>query len=142
MDFWFIKKNNRGFNKKFAEEWIRKAQDDELAIKAILKEKGPFSIACFLSQQMAEKYLKGYLIFQGEKFRKVYDLNEILTRCLNIDKKFKDLKKESSFLNQFYIATRYPGDFSEGISEKEADQALEKAEKIKEFVLEKFNENI
>lgn len=40
-------------------EWWQKAAEDELSIQAILKENGAPSTACFLAQQMAEKYLKG-----------------------------------------------------------------------------------
>ncbi|MBI2459091.1 MAG: HEPN domain-containing protein [Parcubacteria group bacterium] len=48
-------------NKKIiAARWVRKARDDELNIRSILKHRdGAPSGVCFLSQQMAEKYLKG-----------------------------------------------------------------------------------
>ena len=49
-------------NKLNIQEWIAKAKDDELSIKAIIKEKAAPSTVCFLSQQMAEKYLKALLI--------------------------------------------------------------------------------
>ena len=43
-------------NELLAEEWIRKAIDDEKSIKAVLRnESGTPSTACFLFQQMAEK---------------------------------------------------------------------------------------
>lgn len=54
-------------------EWFEKAADDELSIRAILREGAP-STACFLSQQMAEKYLKGMLVFHGRFSPKVHDL--------------------------------------------------------------------
>jgi len=55
------KNNNR---KKLANEWFLKARDDELSAKDILTDReGAASTVCFLSQQMAEKYLKGYLVF-------------------------------------------------------------------------------
>lgn len=44
-------------------EWLKKAEEDELSIGAILKENGGApSTACFLAQQMAEKCLKSLLI--------------------------------------------------------------------------------
>ena len=36
------------------------------------------------------------------------------------------------------IETRYPGDFPEGFSWKDADDAFNSAERIKEFVLKKL----
>ena len=44
-------------------EWIRKAEDDESAVKALDKEGGPASVMCFLAQQMAEKCLKAILVY-------------------------------------------------------------------------------
>ncbi len=55
-------------------EWFAKADDDEKSIRAILKEGGAPSTACFLSQQIAEKYLKGLLVFLGKSFPKIHDL--------------------------------------------------------------------
>ena len=130
-----MKENNR----KLADEWFEKAKDDERAIKNLLKEKGPFSIICFLSQQMAEKYLKGYLVFKKRPVKKVHDLREILGRCHEIDKDFEKLSDSCSFLNRYYITTRYPGDFFEGISEEEAEKAYQKAKEIKQFILEKLS---
>ena len=126
-------------NKKLAREWFEKAKDDERAIENLLKEKGPFSIICFLCQQMAEKYLKGYLVFKGKAIKKIHDSGEILERCRQIDQDFKKLLDHCAFLNRYSIATRYPGDFFEGISEKEARKAYQKAKEIKQFVLEKLS---
>jgi len=125
-------------NRKLANEWFEKAKDDERAIKNLLKERGPFSIICFLSQQMAEKYLKGYLVFQKKPVKKVHDLVEILEICRTIDKNFEKLSSFCSFLNRYYITSRYPGDFFEGISEKEAKEAYQKAQEIKQFILNKL----
>ena len=125
-------------NKKLVGEWFKKAEDDEKAVENLLKEKGPFSVICFLSQQMAEKYLKGRLVFNGRKFRKTHDLGVILELCKKIDKNFSKLEDDCDFLTRYYIATRYPGEFLEGISEKEADKAFKKAKELKEFILNKL----
>ncbi|MEK6645737.1 MAG: HEPN domain-containing protein [Candidatus Firestonebacteria bacterium] len=52
------------------QEWFVKAEEDELSINAILTEKGAPSTACFLAQQMAEKYIKGFLVFHKKEFPK------------------------------------------------------------------------
>lgn len=130
-------KNNK---QKFAQEWLKKANEDEKAGKIILKEGGLYGLASFHFQQMAEKYLKGYLILKGKRFRKIHDLTEILKECREMDKSFKDLTENCEFLNPFYIASRYPGDIPEGISKNESEEAYKKARGIKEFVFKKVKD--
>lgn len=64
-------------------EWFQKAEEDELSIQAILKENGAPSTACFLAQQMAEKYLKGLLVFYEQPFRKIHDLLKLESLLLD-----------------------------------------------------------
>jgi HEPN domain-containing protein len=45
------------------EEWEKYALEDEQIIVLALKEGGPPNQICLHAQQMAEKYLKGYLAF-------------------------------------------------------------------------------
>lgn len=54
-------------------EWFEKAEEDALSLRAVLKEGAPIT-ACFLAQQMAEKYLKGLLAAHHVEFPKVHNL--------------------------------------------------------------------
>lgn len=124
------------------QEWFRKANDDELNGLSILKHRdGAPSGVCFLGQQMAEKYLKGLLIFHNQTFPKIHDLLEleILLSGILTDIKEK-LHQDLSLLNRYYIETRYPGDYPE-FSWKDAEEALTAAERVKGFVLEKIKRN-
>ena len=121
-------------------EWFVKAEEDELSIETILKGDGSPSTACFLSQQMAEKYLKGLLIFRGISFPKVHDLLELETILLGDFPEIKNLHEEFKNLNRYYIQTRYPGDYPK-ISFEEAQTAKESAASIKDFVLKNAPEN-
>ncbi len=122
---------------KLAEEWFLKANDDELSAKDILSDKeGAPSTVCFLSQQMAEKYLKGYLVFCGERFPKIHDLDKLAKLCREINSEFDKIKDEAKYLADFYIATRYPGDYPEFFWQ-DAERAFQSALKIKDFVLDK-----
>ncbi len=118
-------------------EWFKKAGDDEISIKAILIGGGGFSTACFLSQQLAEKYLKGFLVFHSKTFPKVHDLLELETLLLRFEPGIKEYEKELDLLSTYYFETRYPGDYPEFTFE-EAKKAFEAALKIKEFVLSKI----
>lgn len=120
------------------EEWFRKAQDDELIAQSILKHRdAPPSGVCFVSQQMAEKYLKAFLVKTRGKFPKVHVLEYLLTLSVEIDQSFEQLKKEVALLDTFYTPTRYPGDYLE-LSWKDAEEAFKAAIHIKEFVSEKL----
>ena len=133
-----MKKDSHEKLRKLAGEWFFKAQEDELSIKDILEDKqGAASTVCFLSQQMAEKYLKGYLVFQRKRFPKIHDLANLLKLCEEIDSEFADLTSGVQYLRPFYIATRYPGDYPQ-FSFKEAEEAFKAATKVKDFVLDKI----
>ncbi len=117
--------------------WFKKGDEDELNALSILKHRdGTPGAVCFLSQQIAEKYLKGLLVFLKNDLVKIHDLvklEEIISEALP---DMREMHQETSLLNRFYIETRYPGDFPE-FSWKDAEEAYAAAKKIKEFVLEK-----
>ena len=119
-------------------EWIRKAYDDELNARSILKHRdGTPSGVCFLSQQMAEKLFKVVLILKQERFPKIHNLLKLLEIIIKFDNDFRELKKSAIILNEFYITSRYPDDLQE-FSWEDAEEAFEATEKIKKFVLNKI----
>ncbi len=59
--------------------WMKKAEEDELVVRNLLKDGGPYSPICFHCQQMAEKLLKSLLIFMGQEFPKNHDLLALMT---------------------------------------------------------------
>ena len=127
---------NKNNFKKLAEEWFLKAEDDLLSAKDILNDKeGAASTVCFLSQQIAEKYLKGYLVYIETEFPKIHDLDKLVELCKKINVSFNEIKEDAQSLADFYVATRYPGDYPEFMW-KDAEKAFVSAEKIKNFVLE------
>ncbi|MBI4994146.1 HEPN domain-containing protein [Candidatus Peregrinibacteria bacterium] len=116
------------------EEWLKKADEDERSIMAILKENGAPSTACFLSQQMAEKYLKALLLFHDKNFPKIHDLLELETLLLDKDPQIQTLHKQLEILNRYYIETRYPGDYPD-FTFTEAKKAFEAAGHVKKIAL-------
>lgn len=128
-------KNSR---KILAEEWFKKARDDFKSAKVVLEEGGYYGTTCFLSQQIAEKYLKGFLVFSGWKLEKIHDLVKLLNECKKILPDFCDMEEECILLNDYYIETRYPLDMPADYSKKEAREALSAAESIGKFVLSKL----
>lgn len=123
---------------KLAGEWFFKAQEDELSAKDILKDKqGAASTVCFLSQQMAEKLLKGYLVYFGKRFPKIHHLDRLLKLCEGVDSDFKEIKEEAELLSAFYVTTRYPGDYPI-FNFQDAEDAFRRAMKIRQFVMERI----
>lgn len=126
-------------NKKLGREWFQKGENDLKSAQIILKENdGPPATVCFLSQQVAEKYLKGFLVYNGKSFRKVHDLLEIISECEEIEKGVSDLRPAAAELNEYYIESRYPIEIPD-FNEKQAKDALKKAEKIKDFVVKQVD---
>lgn len=114
-------------------EWLKKAKEDELSAKVIIKENGAPSTACFLSQQMAEKLLKGLLVSHTKDFPKIHDLLDLETLLLDITPKVKEIHQDLVLLNRYYVETRYPGDYPQ-FSLDECQKAYEAALRVKDFV--------
>ena len=130
--------NNKSNLRELAGEWFSKAHDDELSSKNILDDKrGAPSTVCFLSQQMAEKFLKGYLVYNEKELLKIHDLDKLIKLCEEIDNSFIEIEDRTKNLSDFYISTRYPGDYPE-FTWSMAEKAFESADIIKKFVLEKI----
>lgn len=125
---------------KFYMDWLKKAEEDELMGNLAITENGPASAGCFHFQQMAEKLLKALLIYSGKEFPKIHDLVGLgkLIEPLHAD--IKSLTDELKTLSQFYVETRYPGDYPE-FTLTETKQAQAAAMKVKKFVSQKIGYN-
>jgi HEPN domain-containing protein len=119
--------------------WRQKADEDLLAASNLLDDGGPYPTICFLSQQGAEKYLKGYLLFKGRTLRKIHFLDRLLEDCVELDPSFHDLLDPAVRLTQYYLTTRYPDDVPEDIFEPEARDAYAAGCRIREFVGQKID---
>jgi len=92
------------------QEWVKKADEDELNIKSILKHRdGTSNWVGFLAQQMAEKYMKGLLVFHEQKYPKIHFLNRIATLLEPFSPQIFDFAEDYNKLSQLYIIDRYPG---------------------------------
>ena len=50
-------------------EWLQYAEEDLTVARLTLREDGPPNQVCFHSQQIAEKCLKGFLVFSKIKVK-------------------------------------------------------------------------
>ncbi len=125
-------------------EWFRKAEHE---LKFL--EHAPFDVedpptdtACRLAHMAAEYSLKGYLMLNKKKIRKVHELDDLLNDCIAIhqDKTLEELRGDCIELTQYKLNVTYPGHIPHEIAVEEAKAAIEKARRIKNFVLDKSRE--
>jgi HEPN domain-containing protein len=129
---------------QFIREWLAFARENLMSAKALVdREFAPFHTVCFLSQGSAEKYLKAYLLCHGWELKRTHDLSELLKLCSNFDASYEQLASECQLLNEYVVEDRYPGDLPFGsITQQDAEEAIESAEKIEAFVLSKVDPDV
>ena len=68
-------------------EWINKAEGDYVTAgrESRVRNNPNYDIVCFLSQQMAEKYLKAFLQEHGIAFPRTHNLITLLNLCLAVN---------------------------------------------------------
>ena len=128
---------NKKNNTELSNEWILKAQNDLKSAEILYRENGPTDSLCFHCHQMVEKMLKSFLVFRKEEFPKIHDLIRLLNLCQELDRNFESLIEQVSFLNRYYIETRYPSEVMV-YSREECKEALENANKLFQFIINKI----
>ncbi len=93
----------------------------------------------FHAQQSVEKYLKTNLIYNDTTITKSHDITQLIKKCIAIDKSFNYLYEiKADGITIYAVEIRCPDDFYIP-SIEEAKEAIEIAEKVKEFILNKLN---
>jgi ABC-type Fe3+ transport system substrate-binding protein/HEPN domain-containing protein len=87
--------------------WIELALEDEKMAELAYREK-LYNQVCFHCQQAGEKLLKAFLVEKEGRFPKVHSLLELLGLASYLDQSLNVLTKDSLYLDQFYVPTRYP----------------------------------
>ena len=93
-----------------------------------------FHLACFLSQQAAEKALKAFLYAKREENVFGHSVAELCTKVIMHNEKFRKIKK-ASVLDKYYIPTRYPDGLPYEMFDKEdAMKAISLASEVIKIV--------
>ncbi len=108
--------------KRITREWVKKAEGDWLAALQLYRaRKHPnYDVACFLTQQCAEKYLKARLKEAGIAFTKTHDLPLLLRLALQAEPQWAALQQQANALNAFAVDIRYPGRSATKVRAKQA----------------------
>lgn len=112
--------------------WFKKADEDLAMIDIGMAGHAPWPQLCIHAQQLAEKYLKGFLVFHGVLPPKIHDLERLLDLCASHDQSLASLREDCLSLTGAGSRSRYPGwddvpDESEGRSVVEAARRVRNA---------------
>jgi HEPN domain-containing protein len=120
------------------EQWFSIAKDDLIVAKHCFADIVPkqLAIACYHSQQCAEKALKGYLLYQKIDLPKIHDLSILCKMCTEKDTSFNEIYEDSSRLSLYGVVTRYPKEIP--IDETLAQMVIQRAQKIYDFCASKI----
>jgi HEPN domain-containing protein len=111
-------------------EWLRIADDDFDSARILNESVRKHSeIICYLCAQAAEKYLKGYLIWNDIIPEKTHDLTYLNRICTKKDSAFENIKTECNILNRFANDVRYPHKYE--VNEADVNYSINAVEKIK-----------
>lgn len=120
-------------NNSIAKEWFEFAKRDLESAKFLMNMyPKPLEIICYHCEQSAEKYLKGYLIINGNKAEKTHDLVLLNNKCSKLEKKFTEIEDECIELVPYGVQVRYP--YQLEVNEDDVKNAISSAEKIEEFI--------
>lgn len=122
--------------------WLEQARED-LKWAKDLAQRGGFYLACFLSQQIAEKALKAFLYAQGLEIVLGHSIARLGAEAAELDREFKDRVRHWAVLDGYYIPTRYPNGLPDSIparvyNQEAAQEAVKLAVEAVAFVARKL----
>ena len=115
---------------KIAKEWFDKGQKDIEDAEFLLKNNRAKENISFHVQQAAEKYLKGFLIYNGWKLEKVHDLIKLLEEAIKFDKQFNKFIKPMRKITNFYFESRYPVGYKIRYTKQELRKSIQQTKDL------------
>ena len=118
---------------EYVAEWFKYGEMDFLTAEHLLTlHPQPLEIICYHCQQAAEKYLKGYLVFEDKiEPPKTHDLVLLKIECMKSVERFDDISRACEFLTRYGVQSRYPNEME--ITENDMQKALEYVRRIRDF---------
>ena len=125
---------------KLVQEWLKYSQNDIISAKHLFDDLYPkqTEIACYLSQQCAEKALKGYLLFKDTEPPKTHNLVELCQICMGHENTFSEILNACADLTPYGVAVRYPNELA--VDDIIAQSAIDKAQIIYDFCAGKVSD--
>jgi HEPN domain-containing protein len=122
------------------QEWFQYSQNDLVSAHHLFNDLHPkqLEIACYLSEQCAEKALKGYLFSKGTEPPRTHNLIELCQMCIGHDNTFSEILDACADLTPYGVAVRYPNELA--VDDVIAKSAIGKAQGIYDFCTKKVSE--
>ena len=119
-------------------QWLEKSHDDLISAGVLMEKIIPpqVEIACYHSQQCAEKALKAYCCHNGADVQRTHNLIVLCQACIAINPDFLEIMSDCASLTPYSVQTRYPNNIE--ILESEAKMALMLAKRVYDFVSERI----
>ena len=120
-------------------EWLNYSKNDLISAKHLYEDLYPkqTEIACYLSQQCAEKALKSFILFNNIEPPKTHNLIELCQICITHDNSFSEILVECADLTPYGVAVRYPNELA--VDDVITKLAIDKAQIIYDFCLKKIS---
>ena len=114
-------------------EWYRLAELGAYSAHTLFESyRKPLEICCYLTQQSAEKLLKGFLVENGTEPPKIHDLLALNTLCEGLNSNFNLLANDLADINTYSVKPRYP-QITDKITEEDVRQAIKSLNSVIDF---------
>jgi len=123
-----------------AVRWLEKAKHNLDSAYLNHRHGGYTDTTCYFTHQTVEIVLKAFLVYYSIRFKKIHILPTLLEACKAKDKEFQQFEEDCKILNNYYVETKYPLDLPTNYPKEQAEEAIEKAEEIFEFVKGKLEQ--
>ena len=122
--------------------WFEQAEADRKGAQ-LLFDGESYHLACFISQQVAEKALKAFIYAQGEEFVVGHSVEALSRWAAEYDSDFEKLRVKVASLDGYYIPTRYPNSLPDSIPARvytryAAEETMLMADQVLDLVREKL----
>lgn len=118
-------------NNKTVKQWFTYAARDLRLAKQSLELSNEYkNVSAFLSQQAAEKAIKGFLACNKVRVQKTHDLKALATDVAPLDDDLAKLIRKHESMSKFAVAYRYPNESQRPLSLARAKSAVKNARTI------------
>ena len=127
---------------RILKQWLDRGEEELRSAEYLstMHHPTPDETICYLCQQSAEKYLKGFIFSHDIEPDKTHDLKDLLETCKIYNKDFSTLDSNAYILTRYAVLPRYPNEL--GITKEDMENAIANAKVIEGFVLEIFNKSL
>ncbi len=131
-----MSRNNDRKDSKRYYDWLYKAAIDILSARELQINELCYASSAFHCQQCVEKALKAYLLYSQKRLVDGHNLTWLCRQAVKVDKSFRQWLDECSYLNRYYIETRYPADIALVIEKKTIERVYNMAKEMFDFICE------